>query len=104
MQHYLTKSNSNQTVSLSKGDTFTIELDETPTTGYIWEVDNIGSGVVQLQSNTYTLSPEAAIGGGGKRKITFLVNGTGKSSLRLKNWRRWSGEVVETFQIYLQAV
>ena len=41
MHHKISGDNNNKNIVVHKGDTIEIQLDETPTTGYSWEVDNI---------------------------------------------------------------
>lgn len=102
MQHHLTETANNNTISVRKGDTVVIELDETPTTGYMWDVATADNPIAQLQSSNYEIA-STAMGGGGKRKLIFSITGEGKGSISLKNWRKWSGDVAETFNVHLQS-
>ena len=91
MHHKISGDNNNKNIVVHKGDTIEIQLDETPTTGYSWEVDKVDS------------HDTAGIGGGGIRSMKFLVNGEGKGSIKLKNWRKWSGDIYQQFEIDVNA-
>ena len=88
MHHKITGDNNNKNIVVHKGDTIEIQLDETPTTGYSWAVDNVDSHILDLQSSDYKIYNTAGIGGGGIRSMKFLVNGQGDGSIKLKNWRK----------------
>ena len=103
MEHHLTKSENNNSLSVHKGDTVMIELEETPTSGYMWNIAEINSAIAQLQSSNYELA-SPAMGGGGKRKFVFYITGPGNGSISLKNLRQWSGDVAETFSVNLQCL
>jgi predicted secreted protein len=86
-----------------KGDTIEIQLEETPTAGYSWEVDSMNSNIFELQSSDYKLYDEAGIGGGGMRTMLFLVKNSGNGNIKLKNTQRWSGDIYKQFEINVDA-
>ena len=93
----------NRLVNVHKGDLLEIELDETPTAGYSWEVENLDGSLLGLQSNEYNLYEGAGVGGGGLRRMVFLVTGQGKGSIRLKNAQRWSGDIYQRFEVNINS-
>ena len=103
MHHKITGDNNNKNIVVHKGDTIEIQLDETPTTGYSWAVDNVDSHILDFQSSDYKIYNTAGIGGGGIRSMKFLVNGQGDGSIKLKNWRKWSGDIYQQFEIDVNA-
>lgn len=103
MHHKISGDNNNKNIVVHKGDTIEIQLDETPTTGYSWEIDKVDSQLLGFQSSDYKIYDTAGIGGGGIRSMKFLVNGEGKGSIKLKNWRKWSGDIYQQFEIDVSA-
>ena len=103
MQHKIFADSNQKTISIHKGDTITIELDETPTAGYNWEIEHADSAFVHLQSSEYKLRENTGIGGGGIRTMVFIVSGKGSESIKLKNAQRWSGDVYQRFELNIIA-
>ncbi len=103
MQHHLTIANNNSTLTVHRGDTVTIELDENPTTGYNWNLSTPDPQMIQVQANDYRMA-STAMGGGGMRKIELQATGTGSTIINLNYTRPWSGEMSETFRVQLQVV
>jgi predicted secreted protein len=101
MKYILTAADNNKTLDLRAGDELQITLDETPTTGYNWEVMNPAEPLYQIKKNSYKIYDEAGIGGGGRRIFDIGVTGSGTTALVLKNLQRWSGDVHEEFKVLL---
>lgn len=60
-------------ITVGAGDTFSIELEANPTTGYDWKATISDDKVVALVSNIYKATPvdTAIVGSGGVDVITF---------------------------------
>ena len=101
--HHKISAGSNTNIAAHKGDIIEVQLDETPTAGYSWEVDNIDSNIVKLQSSDYKLYNEGGIGGSGMRTMVFLVDGHGNGKIRLRNSQRWSGDIYRKFELSVNA-
>lgn len=97
--HHKIAADDSSAITAHKGDTIEVQLDETPTTGYAWEIDSLDNNILELQSSDYKLYEEAGIGGGGRRTMLFLVKNTGTGNVRLKNAQRWSGDVYKKVEI-----
>jgi len=98
MHHKIAADNSSG-ITAHKGDTIEVQLDETPTAGYSWEIDSLDNNILELQSSDYKLYEGAGVGGGGLRTMFFLVKNTGNGKIKLKNAQRWSGDVYKQFEI-----
>ncbi|MGZ8554669.1 MAG: protease inhibitor I42 family protein [Chitinophagaceae bacterium] len=98
MNHKISADSSTH-IAVNKGDTIEIQLDETPTAGYSWEIDKIDSNIFELQSSDYKLYDNAGVGGGGIRTMLFSVNNQGSGNIKLKNAQRWSGDVYKQFEV-----
>jgi inhibitor of cysteine peptidase len=79
-------SNDNTTVSVNKGENFTLTLDENPTTGYTWNL-TLTKGL-HIVNDTY-VTDSSAIGSGDSH--TWLMNATnsGTYSINAINKRPW---------------
>ncbi len=71
--HHKIAADNNSGITAHKGDTIEVQLDETPTAGYSWEIDSLDSNILELQSSDYKLYEGAGVGGGGLRTMLFLV-------------------------------
>jgi len=79
------------TATVRKGDTFTVELEANPTTGYLWDM-RLKAGKATLVSQTYASSaPEGSlvIGGGGVETFVFRAEETGQIELEAEYSRPW---------------
>ncbi len=69
-------------ITVSKDDTFTIQLDENPTTGYAWTVSINDDSILKLTDDEYTSESKdgSIVGAGGVHDYTFkaLAAGTAK--------------------------
>ena len=91
-KHYqLTEKDSGRTLQLDKGDTFTVLLTSNPTTGFSWEFTKplYDENVMTLQGDKYIRPDEQLMGAPGKRSLTFLAKGSGRTGLKLVYRRPW---------------
>lgn len=96
--HHKIAADNNSSIAAHKGDIIEVQLDETPTAGYTWEIDSLDNTILELQSSDYKLYEGAGVGGGGMRTMLFLVKNTGNGKIKLKNAQRWSGDVYKRFE------
>lgn len=101
MEHKIGLNQSGQTIFIPRGDTISIELEENPTTGFLWAIEEADS-IFSITQNNYQLQNDA-MGGGGIRTIKFKSLGAGEGKIRLKNWQRWSGEVDRRFEVLIKS-
>ncbi|MDP3009926.1 MAG: protease inhibitor I42 family protein [Methylococcales bacterium] len=103
----LTKQDKDKMLNVAVGESFVITLDENPTTGYVWAVEEQPESLV-LQSSDYVsdvhpnqLGAPMIVGVGGKRTFTFVAHKSGTTTLKLKHWRPWEGDasIVDTFSV-----
>ena len=90
--HYdLTEKDSGRTLHLEKGDTFTVLLASNPTTGYLWKLGTppYDEDVMIMRGDQYIQPDEQLIGAPGKRSLSFLAEGSGRTGLRLIYVRPW---------------
>ena len=90
--HYeLTEKDSGRVLHLEKGDTFTVLLVSNPTTGYLWKFGTplYDETVMILRGDKYIRPEEQLAGAPGKRSLTFLAEGSGRTGLKLVYVRPW---------------
>lgn len=91
-KHYdLTEKDSGRVLHLDKGDTFTVLLVSNPTTGYLWKFGTplYDETVMILRGDQYIRPDEQLAGAPGKRSLTFLAEGSGRTGLKLVYVRPW---------------
>ena len=91
-RHYeLTDKDNGRTLHLDRGDTFTVTLVSNPTTGYQWQFGTppYDETVMILRGDKYIRPQEELCGAPGKRSLTFLAEGSGRTGLRLIYVRPW---------------
>jgi inhibitor of cysteine peptidase len=86
------------------GDTVVVALDETPTSGYRWEIDSFDPTVLVAAGDEYSASTSGRMGGGGVHRFRFEVVGAGSSRVRLIRRRPWDpASIAETFETTIHA-
>ena len=88
----LTERDQGKTIIVHPGDTIVIQLDENPTTGFTWEIQEEDEHVLKRVNSEYTPPPEGTIGIGGVRLFTFEAKHVGTAQLELKYWRSFVGD------------
>jgi predicted secreted protein len=84
----LTKKDSGKTITLRVGDKIAIKLAETPSTNYLWDIEQTDSNILKCLGSKYVqdpLSSEAS----GNRTFLFQALKPGTVHLKLKQWRLW---------------
>lgn len=97
----LTREDSGTAVVATPGTEIVIRLDENPTTGYAWTVDEVDEGIVTIADNGPSQPEEALVGAGGVHTFTVTAHSEGTTEVRLKHWRSWEGEpsVIERYRV-----
>lgn len=91
----LTENDNRGALVLEKGQRVVVELEENPTTGYVWKLaEEKLSGVVKLVETKYEpYSTEPTfVGGGGKRTYIFEATEYGNAMVKLVYCRPWQCE------------
>jgi len=85
-------------ISVLSGQTFTIKLDENPTTGYAWVSSVSDETIVKEQSSGY--EPSAAgtqiVGSGGTRSFIYKAQKAGVATITFVYRRSWEETPAET--------
>ena len=88
------------TREIAVGDLISVDLSETPTTGYRWAIDRIDPPMLELAQSDF-IAGEHLPGSGGTRLFHFRAVARGQVTLALKLWRDWEGEssIVQRFKV-----
>ena len=98
-KHHINEDSDSKTIQVAQGDTIELTLEESPTTGYRWEISEMDAQQIQLTDQHYTPHKEAGQGGGGIRTYHLKVLDKGPGQIALENRQRWEGDVYKTFSI-----
>ena len=100
----LTRAEHGKSIEAQVGDLITVSLNENPTTGFRWAIDESDDDVVALSSSEYAVTPRSRVGRGGRRVVTFEARKTGTAAIHLKLWRAWEGEesITQRFAVTLR--
>jgi inhibitor of cysteine peptidase len=88
----LTQADAGKAVELKEGDVISVRLEENPTTGYRWAVDELDEQVLELQSSDFVGAQGGGAGAAGERRLTFRAKRAGTTALRLQYRREWEKE------------
>jgi inhibitor of cysteine peptidase len=89
----LTTENAGQSIEMSVGETFSVELEGNPTTGFTWEVAKIDPAVLKQVGETEFESQSDLVGAGGMLNLHFEVIGKGETELQLVYHRPWENDI-----------
>jgi inhibitor of cysteine peptidase len=99
----LSESDAAVSTTINIGDSFTIDLNENPTTGYRWELE-FDDSMLELRQDHYQTHSGAMIGGGGRRQWMFVATTLGATSLRFKLCRGWEVESTALQQLIFEVL
>ncbi len=88
----LTGKDNGRSIELSVGRSLTVELDESPTTGYVWVNKTVGDVLILQNSDFFSKAALGIVGGNGLRTLRFVVSKRGEVLLLLKQMREWEEE------------
>jgi len=101
----VSESDNGSAIELMVGQIFELELRENPTTGYRWEIEEMGSELRKLPKEKY-LPDSKAVGSGGRRTMEFEALKTGVTKVRLVERRPWETDVppVQKFEVRVSVI
>lgn len=98
----ITKAENGTRIHLKMGDRFGIELDENPTTGYMWKIKSFDENQLKpIKEDLMNLGE--GIGAGGKKVFEFEVIGKGSTKVEILLSNSWTDDVAETFHITVES-
>ena len=100
----ITQADNGKSFKVATGAKFTVTLEGNPTTGYLWETQDLNTGVLkQVGDFEYTADNANLDGSPGKLKFTFEGVGAGTAKLTLIYHQPFdtAAAPVETFEVTL---
>ena len=81
-------------IDVSVDDTFTIELEANPSTGYSWELAGpLDEAIVVSLGSDHEAGDSDAVGAPGTQKLSFRAVGEGSTTIALQYVRPWETDV-----------
>src|SRR5215207_9366612 len=96
----LSENNNQHHINISVDDIIQIELDESPTSGYKWELAELDTSDMDVMSEDFKPNINAAIGGSGKKIIQLKAIRKSTGTIKLQKYRSWDSNVHKTFEIF----
>lgn len=96
--------NQRNSISVKKGDTYTITLDENPTTGFKWHWEVSNSSIVQIVSDRYVPPSNNLPGAGGKHEWVIKGISQGTATINFTYYRDFEPDKIKEVIIYEVAV
>jgi inhibitor of cysteine peptidase len=87
--HVYTEADSGKAVQEPLGETFTIRLQENPTTGYAWNMTVSGGLVISRNEYIPSSSTPQTVGSGGTRSFTLVTSARGDQAVTAEYRRPW---------------
>ena len=85
------------------GDAVVVEVPEAPSSGYLWQVAQLSSGLALVREE-YRPDHGDALGGRGTHRFLFRVDAAGRREVRLELRRPWQpGAPAESFRVDVAA-
>ena len=97
----LTADDNGGQVEVKSGQEFTITLTGNPSTGYMWEIQDLDTTLFEQVGDAQFVSDNPGlVGSGGSITLTFKALQTGTGVLTLVNHRSWEDtEPIDTFTV-----
>ena len=83
-------------------NSFSISIDENPTTGYRWSQKIADEGIVKLAKDDYNAPQSGLVGAGGTRVFTYTAVAPGKTTILLNYERSWEGNPIKTLTVSVE--
>jgi inhibitor of cysteine peptidase len=84
------------------GERVVVRVEETPTTGYQWEVVDPPSAI-EVEGSSFEPPSSGAPGASGRRTITLRATEAGTHRLRIERRRAWEPAAAETLEVVVDA-
>ncbi len=100
----LTQAEKGGSFEVRQDDVIVVRLPENPTTGYRWAIEEIDEEVLEPETSDFAMRPDAAIGGGGERRLGFRAKRAGTAHVELKLARAWEeeGQGIDRYDFTIQ--
>ena len=83
-------------------NSFSISIDENPTTGYRWSQKIADESIIKLAKDNYNAPQSGLVGAGGTRVFTYTAVAPGKTTIVLNYERSWEGNPIKTLTVSVE--
>jgi predicted secreted protein len=88
-----------QTITTSVGEEFSVRLESTPTTGYVWVVDSLPNGL-DLLGNEHEPPGGGPMPGGTQDQVfLFRALAAGEYQIDFSLKRQWESQAIQTHSV-----
>ena len=91
-----------ETIAAAVGQEFTIQLQSTPTTGYVWEVEKLPQNV-RLSKSEYEKPEDTRPGAPVTQLFRFQAQKAGKHKITFVLKRSWEESAIESHTVTVKA-
>lgn len=92
----------NETLQVKIDQEFTINLNSTPSTGYIWEISELPGGIIPLGSFIDQQQGENTAGGSSTQVFRFTAPFAGEFKITFVLKRSWESEATQTHMVLVK--
>ena len=92
-----------ETVRVPVGGEFSVRLESTPTTGYVWDVDTLPESVELLGSEHEKPAPGAPPGAAVMQAFRFRVRKAGEHLIKFSLKRKWETHPIRSYTVRVEA-
>jgi predicted secreted protein len=89
-----------QPIHVKVGEPFCIELEGTPSAGYVWSLTDRPSAMKVVEEKIH---PGSAVGGRARQTFVFEPMEAGEATLTFEYARPWEGKAAEKHQVVVQS-
>jgi len=95
------KTYNRKVIFTQKGDVVEIQLEENPTTGYLWKINSFDEQHLSYMENKYN-NLGNAIGAGGLRTFYFKILDEATSELHFSLGNPWEKDTIDSFNVIFE--
>jgi len=92
-----------ENITVAVGQEFTVSLKSTPTTGYVWEAQNLPPNLVLLDSQYEKPKGDIKPGSPVTQSFRFKAQAAGDYKITLVRKRSWENRPIETHEVTVTA-
>jgi len=98
----INKTFSGKEIKSKKGEVIEVQLEENPTTGYIWKIQSINDKHLHLIEDKFEKA-DNGVGSGGIKTFRLENISEGSSELQIVLSNSWENDPVETFKVTIES-
>ncbi|HSD06777.1 protease inhibitor I42 family protein [Flavobacterium sp.] len=89
-------------IKSKKGEAIKVQLEENPTTGYIWKIQSLDDKHIHFKEDKFEAEGDG-VGAGGIKTFYFEINNEGVSDLHIVLSNSWENDPADTFNVTIES-